>query len=864
MRSNKRFIGILIGVWVGVLLAGGAYLFFGKPPAQGNPEGSVSITPIGAGFQTSWQNETQYIVEGVLHNLCRMVFFAKTGKRPSSGQVSVSTKETREAGKLAYDATLRVGDQTFDYRLVLNGSVWSPEVYEGLSRLLLRGVGGSEGRGSPIPFFVEALSSPTPQVLLALDGELSQAMGSAPSEPVYHVDAALLLGAFALREASGPFYEVRSELNQMTAHLVMGRALGGSHSPRWDLAEAALLVLQNNQREALVCLDRLPDSSEFLPWKRALFMRATSDYRRLEEGEDPTLLELREAFRARCLSLSTDLAVIWMSRVKGVKSTVPVGSPSAKSLESWRSLPDWNRLLWTQEPSVGVGRQLISDLSLEFAEAGEVYRGLFGRPLKRSEVCEELNVQPVFFGDAAGGENLSVLGWPRWAPQLQRHICGVVLSAAIFLQEVWGVPEFAQQFRSGADALFSGLRLYPFVGVMSAVEQRSYEKAQDDARRVMLTSPQVVSPQIWNATCYERPQVSLYVPPPHAYVNEWHVHNPPPGTAYDPFPRMNHPSLVSQPDTVSRLEELHERAPYDPSIGFNLIRLKYKGTQTPQQVEEVYQKVLDYYPSAVLELASRLGSDPVQYEQWLLKAAKLNPSCNEVLARHYRKVGEPEKSLQAYLDWMAQESDTVAVAAEAGYVVKILEGLGRVEEASELARRAAETYSWAGLEAQADLLEARGDWEGAHAEHQKIVERYADNQSLVAFLLRADQKAPRAEFGAELQELLPAWLPSGLVEFRAGSLSPPNPPESGVLVSFSNSRIKEAGLLQGDVIVAVRGYEVSSWRAFKLLRDLYPDTPFSVVVWRAGSYVSLGGIPSDLRFGKDLPDYKVLSGKLGR
>src|SRR5258707_15317749 len=47
------------------------------------------------------------------------------------------------------------------------------------------------------------------------------------SNPALHEQAAVLLGAFTLREHSGDFYEIRSPLCRITAHLAMARYLGG-------------------------------------------------------------------------------------------------------------------------------------------------------------------------------------------------------------------------------------------------------------------------------------------------------------------------------------------------------------------------------------------------------------------------------------------------------------------------------------------------------------------------------------------------------------------------------------------------------------------------------------------------------------
>ena len=159
---------------------------------------------------------------------------------------------------------------------------------------------------------------------------------------------------------------------------------------------------------------------------------------------------------------------------------------------------------------------------------------------------------------------------------LQRHLCHALQENFDFLERKWGVHDEAKTFNRKTDETFAQLRLYPFVQRFNCTDILSYHRSVDAGLAVTVATPHLISPEIWNYLCYTVPFAPLYTPRSNPHINEWHKHNPPPGPAYYPLPRMNHPSLVNRPDTVSRLEQLHALAPYDREISFNLLRIKYK------------------------------------------------------------------------------------------------------------------------------------------------------------------------------------------------------------------------------------------------------------------------------------------------
>ena len=121
-------------------------------------------------------------------------------------------------------------------------------------------------------------------VLLREDEALSRALSARPLDASAHERAALLLGAFALRDAAGRSTDVRPALCRATAHLALRgcAARGSERGTAGRLAEALLVTLVGRERDALARLDALEAAAptrELRAWARALRLRNTGDWR---------------------------------------------------------------------------------------------------------------------------------------------------------------------------------------------------------------------------------------------------------------------------------------------------------------------------------------------------------------------------------------------------------------------------------------------------------------------------------------------------------------------------------------------------------------------------------------------------------
>ncbi len=800
--------------------------------------------PAGKNFQTHWQDESQYIVETVAADLAEMAYFAQHRTVLPSTDFPVEAREVGFPGGFAYSITVKLGpDGQLTCIVPMTTPIWAPATYLPLVKALVEKLrlGAAPPRpGAPSTELLRTLTSPTAETLATLDLKLSAQLAQQFTSSARHEDAALLLAAFTLRETKGIFFQIRSELCRITAHLAFAAELRGAQpaTPGGRMAEAALTSLYNNQTAALLQLTAIPDAADTVIWKRALRMHATGDYRLVKESETPTFLERREWFRARASSLGLTRA--WAELNLDEEKRPPA---------------DWTRFACAEPQPIGVGHALLRlAVPLELHEIAAVYFIEQGQKLSEAELAPSLNAEPerCVTGRPAGQSPVKIIGWGRWAAFLQRHCCTAISTNFDFIQRRWGVPDEARSYRDAMDERFSALRLYPFVRRQNATDETYYRQAQDAQMALVRSVPHHVPAEVWNRVGYTVPFCPLYIPPPHCFINEWHSHNPPPGTAYNPLPRLNHPSLVSQPDTVKRLEALLRLAPYDTDLIFNLLRIRDGGNSTTQQISTAYAAVMDFDPAPYRRLAKQNKADPLAHEKYLRIAASINPSDYEMLAEFYLETGREKDAATTFAQWISHESDSVAIASQAGWLIDYYERTGESASATQLADRVAEVYSTEGLLAKARLLERRRDYAGAIDCLQKNAERYNDSIPLIGLLVRVKTATGSSQYDAMLDELIRTELPGGLKKIT--NRSPLIGPKAGVLVQTDNDAIRQAGLQTGDIIVGSRGYVVANLTGYKFLREL-EDTPFTLEVWRKGRYVTLPPLPAKFRLGVNLPDY---------
>ena len=797
----------------------------------------------GGYFKTQWQDESQFIVTAIVSDLAEMAYYAKHKRLPNPRRFSVTAVEKPGSplGSPVYvvEVALDKSVPVIKEELTVSGPIWSPEIYGGMVGRLFAAVGLTASDLVPPSAqddqFLANLTTMTARWIAEQNVSVSAGLTRQFRDAALHENAALLLGAFTLRENSGDFFDIRSPLCRLTAHLALARKLAGPSAPglNGQVAKALLYTLMNNQKAALEKLALLETASPTArPWVRALRARNTDDYRVLASTIGPTHLEQIELFRASCRAVDPDPA--W-EKISDQEKT---------------HVCDYSRIINSKGHTVETGHQLLAvSLAGELAEFAEAYSIAQKRPLKKPEAVKALNQVPERCFSADGNAQVRVIGLGQWAMFSQRHICQALQRNFQFMDKQWGVPDDARKFSQEAEKIFSGLRLYPFVRRFNATEESDYHRSVDEGFVVTVSTPHLVPATTWNYLCYKVGFAELYQPNPNPHLDEWFKHNPPPGTAYDPRPRLNHSTLVGRPDTVARLERLHELAPYEEDIAYSLLWIKYNGKATFEQMEPIYHPTLDYNSYRITHLAETVKGQPADYEKLMLKAAAIDPFRYYALVDYFIKQKEDAKAAEYLEKAMALHPDSVTAANESGWLVKYYQRNGMTAKALALADKAAETYSSRGLQTKAELLESLGKYDDALDYYEKIEERYNHSGELIAFVTRYKAKTGSTRFDAKLQARLKGLFPNGIQKVSSVELH--GLPDSGVSINKGNQLLQQAGLQRGDIIVALYGIRVHNFEQYNYARESTADPEMDLIIYRNNQYLEVKASPPNHRFNAD-------------
>lgn len=803
-----------------------------RPPS--NPS---AVSPGPNYFKTHFQDESQFIVETILTDLTEMASYSRSNQLPPGLTVTTSERSDSQFRKPHYDVTIASGTNLLlQGQLLVDQPIWSPELYTKLIRLL---IGDAKPRYNAYDAndlsVLLTLADLKPATIETENRRISSLLATNFSDPTLHEMAAVVLGAFALRDFSGDFYDVRLPLCRMTAHLALAQALSGN-APGINgrVAVVMLDTLMNNQTNALEKLKALEGEPQLKPWVSALRVRNTYDYRELQNHDNLTRLEWTAFFLAVSRCINADAA--------------------------WKQLPDelvksssdFTRIANGGDYSVSLGHELLeASLVPEFAEIGWIQSQASEADPSMDELIAFLNLAPERCFTTPTNQ-VRIIGPGQWGFFLQRHLCHALQHNFDFLQRKWGVPDAAREFAAETGQKYGSLRLYPFVQRFNCVNEKEYHEAVDKGQPVTISTPHLVSPQIWNYLSSPPKFSTRYWPVSHPHVNEWYKHNPPPGTAYDPKPRRYHPSLVDRPDAVQTLLELREMAPCDEFIAQELLRRKYQGQETYAQAEEIYRPLLEYSAGPNWRLARYAANDPTRYEQALLRYSKLDAIGYFTLGRYFADRQQDDKAAAYYEKGVELCANQVAVANNCGWLVLHYFKKGERAKAEELADRAAEVYSSSGLRAKADLMELQENYDEALKYFLRIEERYNNSGPVVGFCVRYKANTGDSRFDDLVKARMKALFPRGLE--KAGLESFKAAPEEGVLITQDNELLREAGLKKGDIIVALDGLRVYDMTQYIYVRTL-TNAPLKLIVWEGSQYAEKNANPPKRLFGVQFRDY---------
>jgi tetratricopeptide (TPR) repeat protein len=795
-----------------------------------------------------FQTESQFVVHAIVSDLAEQIYFARFHRLPIQKRSSVVVTETggtKDAPVYALQIRL---DPKMDVRLELkmDGPIWSSEVYRSTAQRLAEAVRlrASVPRQTEDTTLLTKLLDAKPETIEQQNQAVSKALETDFSNAQLHENAALLLGAFVIRDHSGNFFEIRSPLSRLTAHLVMAQFLRGTNALGTDgeIAEAMMLTMVNNQAAALGRLSNVNTNSVGVAaMVRGLRARNTGDYRPLAAETNRSPFESIQWFYAEADRI--DVMLAWL-----------------KLSDEQRQKIDYVRIANDLGPTVEVGNELDQKaIPLELEEIENIYLLVHSGQTMPPNIGTALNVLPghCFETDAGGKIRVQVIDWGQWSMFFQRQLCHSVEQGFHFVNSMLGDPEGAKEFAARSDKSFGNLTLYPFVRRFDATETEEYHKAVDDGFKLTALIPQFVPASCWNALCAPVSFGPTYSPNPNPRISEWHNHNPLPGTVYDLLPRLSQSSLTNRADIWAKCEELRKVAPYNIRLSRFVLNTRYNGFTSYDEVMALYRDVLPYSPIAMRAVAmGSLSGDVQKYEELMTRAAEIDPW-------YYYELGEYEfnmnnftredKAAEYYQKGYDADPDRVGASHHAEWLVKYWLKHQRTAKAAEIADEAGGVYSEAGLCAQAIFREATSNYNGAFESLKNIEERYNDAVGLLNFCFRYKAKTGDSRFESEVQKRVGTLFTNGIENVSLGDFK--SPPTDGVAFRGDSYLMFKNGLSMSNVIVAVYGVRVHNVAQYTFGRNLKDTPELDLIVWQGDAYRELRpNLPGHL-FGADIGNY---------
>ena len=793
--------GLVLALACVILAGAGAWRLGWLDPVPPAPQAAPRPSPPPP-FESAWATEEDWIVDTITSQLREMATFAATRSLP-------------DGHESAFPASA----------LALEEHIFSPAAYALLATEVLA-MSGPPGRpkasgGAEDSRLLAALLDLRPEVLVRESETVSRRLEREPGDPAAHERAALLLGAFALRENAGRYSDERPVLCRMTAHLAFARALRGSDSVglagRFD--EALLDTLVGRQRVALARLDALEHEARSRAeraWVRALRLRNTRDWRIARDAPDLTLLETLEEFAALAGNLDDLEALSWLDQ----RNVEPIA--------------DWGRIVLNGGFSVQSGNRFAPVASaVEMAEAAEVWTALRHEAFDDMDrLLDALNQRPagLLVRDENGAVRPAVLGWGLWADRAQRHLVFALVTESYHLGGMLGRSGAKKAFIEDARA-FSRLELFPLFLRNVAVDEEMYRPAMAAARELALRSPERMTGGVWTLLrAKER-----YAPLPTDLPDEttWFRPGLLRGTLIDFHYREE---LLPEIAALSpaRLQELRELAPYDIALVSVAAARQPGDERTLADLALLYGALADYNVWVMGKLADASWYDPPEFRRRQGALCDLQAERCFLLGHRLAELGFPDEAAVAYRKGFDRARDRVEASHQSEWLVQHYFERGRIDEAEAVARRAAGTHSATGLLVLAKLMEQTSRLREAEDLYRQVFETYDEPMYMAAFYYRQARLAGNGAYKGCLRDALALALPSGLEPFDRAALPPE--PTDGVVVRKENDNTKRCGIKWGHVIVGFDGFRIRNNDAYNLVWALHHSPHMKLVVWRGTSY----------------------------
>jgi hypothetical protein len=858
--TGKRIL-ILVGVAVGLFVIGvvglavlAGILYYekvdlldnpvvafitGTPAPQGSSTDAPSDHPSRNGALTDvgdYQTENNWIAAKTAEEIAGMAWLALHPDKPVP---PLKVKATVDPEKSLVHLELTGWSDTPVVADLTPAYAWDPKAYANFAHQLLGDLKPAEPPVAPASDLLSDLLAPTGQVLAAKDVELSQALSQNPASVGLHENAALLLLTLALRENAGTLSDIRPELSRACAHLAIARALAGGDpgSLNGKMDEAALLTLAGREVDANARVAALNAQTDLSPagksWTQTLQLLNKQDYRLVSTPDGLPLL----------------VRIAWLQiAARDLDDTVALSY--LRSMSKPENVPDWGRALLTtrRRPAVEVGHILCaSTLRLEFQELRSILSAE-GQTVADSTPLSDVFKNPVGLSvtsDGGAPASLRVIGLNLFEDVEERHLVMDAAEMHFWLNESWGVPDEDIKFCAQMRKLFQGARGEQYLNLLLNSKSEDISSPGDLHADLSEIPPTFAMTVPWaEADC------GRLVP----YFG-WGI---PFGAPLD----MEHRSLLTLDARLSHhhpvaaapsFRDLMPLAPDSYEIASWVIVLN-EDQHVAMTGKEQYDLLAPFFDDNENALGYFIGQaekrndvDDGLMESVRRKYAALDPDEFFNLGDFLMAHGKPDEGADAYRKGVAQGNDQVVMANSVKPLVAYDFDHGNQDEAMSVAKKAADVYSYDGLETYAWLLCKLKRGAEAEAVEKQIQERYGGDPLTSFYAAHGDL------FPEQSADALKVLFPNGMKDVTLNSFT--GPPAAGCRFISMTPSLAEAGIRTTDVVVALDGHAVDNQNAYLFIRGLSDAPELNLIIWRQNAYQEIKASPPGRRFGSDLADY---------
>lgn len=830
-------------------LIGGALLFAGCSQEEsyvrvpGPTNSIVSRYEPKNFFEARYQNEAAAQVSQLLADLVEMSYFSVKHAAIPSGQLHIGlTERTNSTYRHpTYEVAIDLLGNSLRSSLTVD-VIAAPETYSSLAAEIFQWAGGQASAdansqdSADESGMYDRLLEATASVLESESQRVSGLLTQNFNDPRLHEQAAFLCGLMTLRENAGKFFDSRHSLNRSAAHLIFATALGSrERSVAGQLANVTCLLGMLRQADAVKALEKIhAESPPIATWLRVLRMRATGDYRMVDDIEGCRRAERVMWYRGTTLNLSTMRG--WLS---------------LKESERYR-IPDYLRYLPTSIPNEVAQETTAQAIKRELEELEAVYTAFHkGRTLARADWKTTMNLEPGRCIDPQGV--IRVISWGAWAWHSQRQLCEAIRIRHQFYANRWREFELANRFVSEIETNYASLALQPFLMLNITTNHAMFTNHVNRAMEQIGRIPQWIPSSCWLALTAMRSQATEGIQMTRSRIAqvEWFRHYPLPGTALLSAERAQdawdrHASLR---ETLAM--ELAELAPYNSSLLRMAIETLHPRNPPPEAVERLYRGLSPYSTVAMLAIARAYESSPENYEKWILRAAELNPNLYFDLAQYYQERNDTDSANRFREKGFRETGDRVFAMAHAYTLLDHFLDRGLPEQAKTVAEEAGVIGTRSGLLARAHYHERVGELDQAFRWFNDLAERYEDPSPLNNFCTRHAPRQIESPLGAKLLQTLEKNRPKDLKRVTLADFT--TPPTNGVRFAQSNETMREVGLRPTDTVVALNGLQILNQVDFDRLCETQIGLDRQFILWDGAKYRELKCSPPNREL--DCPVY---------